>query len=831
MKKQITTLSIPSINPGWSQTHSVGRNRGYVTMLTLLFALFLGTCVSAQSIKGQLTDGTNQEPMGFANISLYDANDKLVKGTSSDIDGRYEIIDLPAGTYRLEASFLGYATQSQMVTLTNDKTTVELPAIVLSEGGNNLDEVTVTAERAVMELGLDRKIFNVEKSIAAAGGNAEDLLREIPSITVDLEGNVSLRGSAGVRFLINGKPSAITQQAGFLQTLTASNIERVEVLTNPGAQFDPEGTAGLVNIVLKQKTEDGFNATVNLNAGTGNKFDGSVDANWRKGKFNTTLGVNGRYDERFFRGFREQTATFADTTYSRYFTFDGLRQNESKGFNLGTEYTINKYSSLGISGNYRTSTGESTNLRSTQFFDDNGDLNSVSYRTEVEPQERENYELRADYNTTFAKPGRNLSASFQYSESDQTEVENYDESIFGPEGDLFDESFQNSPSANGRTQYIGQLDYSQKIGEDFKFEAGWRSTMQRIDNVADFNIYDEDSQEFFRVDSNSSRFFYDEDVHAVYSTFGGKVDKFTFSGGLRAEQVYTTSFLAEPTGETFENNYFKVYPSVFLGYAVSESGTIQASYSRRVSRPRDRDLNPFVDRGDPLNLRTGNPFLLPEIINSYELNLQQRFGMGTFTGGVYYRAKSDLITRVTETLPGGIQIGTQANLDSGRDYGVELITTLRPSKKFDLTASANAYRTEIDGTLQEGAVQANGYNFSGRLQGSYEMPWNVKSQFTYFYRSPGVTSQGRLNAMQSFDLGFRKPILNDLGAITLRVTDLFNQRKFGYTTEISGLSTISEFQRESRIVYVGFQYSLREVKGKQNRQRSGGGDDGGGDDF
>ncbi|MFK8162163.1 MAG: TonB-dependent receptor, partial [Lewinella sp.] len=616
----------------------------------------------------------------------------------------------------------------------------------------------------------------------------------------------------------------------FLQTLTASNIERVEVLTNPGAQFDPEGTAGLVNIVLKRKTEDGFNATVNLNAGTGNKLDGSLDANWRKGKFNTTFGVNGRYDERFFRGFREQTATFADTSYSRYFTFDGLRQRESQGINLGTEYTLNKFSSIGVSGNYRTNSGESTNLRSTQFFDDNGDLDNTSFRTETEPQEGENYEVRADYLTTFAEPGRSLSASLQFSESDRSEVENYDEFIYDADGNLLDEVHQNSPSASGRTQYIGQLDYSQKIGEDFKLEAGWRSTLQQIENVADFNIFDEDGQQFFRVDSNSSRFFYDEDVHAVYGTFGGKVDNFTFSGGLRAEQVYTTSFLAEPTGETFKNNYFKLYPSLFLGYAVSESGTIQASYSRRVRRPRDRDLNPFVDRGDPLNLRTGNPFLLPEIINSYELNLQQRFEKGTFTGGIYYRAKSDLITRVTETLPGGIQIGTRANLDSGRDYGVELITTLRPSRKFDLTASANAYRTELDGNLQEGAVQADGYNFSARLQGSYELPWDVKSQFTYFYRSAGVTSQGRMNAMQSLDLGFRKPILKDLGALTLRVTDLFNQRKFGYTTEINGLVTTSEFQRESRIVYVGFQYSLRKVKGKQKRQRSGG-DDGGGDEF
>lgn len=799
-------------------------------VLLLCSFIFLCTCVRAQTVVGLLTDGSTDEPLGFANVTLYDAMDKLVKGSSTDIDGRYEITGLARGTYRLEASFLGYANQTRSITLTEAKI-LEVPTIILSEAGNDLAEITVTAERAVMELGLDRKVFNVEKSIAAAGGNAEDLLREIPSITVDLDGNVELRGSGGVRFLINGKPSALTQQAGFLQTLTAANVERVEVLTNPGAQFDPEGTAGLINIVLKQKRDDGFNTTVSLNAGTGNKLDGSVDANWKQGKFNTTFGINGRYDERFFRGVRTQTANFADTSYSRLFTFDGLRQRQSQGFNLGTEYELNNRSTLALSGNYRWNNGESDNLRTTEFFDGIGVLSGTSLRTETEPQESDNYELRADYQTTFKQPGRSLGASFQFSESNRTEVEHYNETLFSAEGQALSSILQNSPSDNNRKQYLGQLDYSQQIDEDLKFEAGWRSTLQRLDNVADFNVFDDNIGEFLRDAANSNHFLYDEDVHALYATFGGKLDKLTFSGGLRAEQVFTTSELVEPTGEVFTNNYFKLYPSVFLGYALSDVSTLQASYSRRVSRPGVWHLNPFVDRGDPLNLRTGNPFLLPELINSFELNVQQRFGLGTFTGGVYYREKTDLITRVTEVLDDGVQLATVANLDSGRDFGVEAIVNLRPTNKFNLTASANAFRTELDGTLAEGEVQANGYNFSGRLQGSYELPWEVQSQFTYFYRAPGVTPQGQLNTMQSFDLGFRKPVLDGRGAVTLRVTDLFNQRKFGYFTTINGLSTVSEFQRESRIIYVGFQYSLRETKGKQKRAGQQRTDDGGGEEF
>ncbi len=805
------------------------------TLLALGLTL-LCTCVRAQqnatgTVSGDLVDESTGDPLGFANVAIYNEADSLVAGATTDLDGRYEIVNLPYGNYRMELSFLGYGTSNQAIALSAGSPALSYPGLRLGEGGQNLDEVVVTADRAVMELGLDRKIFNVEKSIAAAGGSAEDLLRQIPSIVVDLEGNVSLRGSGNVRFLVNGRPSGLTgtNTQTFLQSLTASNIERVEVITNPGAAYDPDGTGGLINIVLKNKREDGFNAGVTLNAGSGNKFDGNVDLNWRQGKFNTTAGVSGRYDERFFRGYRDQTATLADTSFSRYFTFDGTRQRQSQALKLGTEYFLSQRGSVSLSGNYQWDQGNSYNLRTTEFYNSADELARTSYRNEDEPEEGSDYEVRADYRTTFAKEGRQLSAALQMSNSQETEDHLLYEQVFVNETP-FSTARQTNPSNSGRRQYLGQLDYEQQMGE-FKFTTGWRSTLQQLDNESVFNVFDNASENYSRVDSNSNRFLYQEDVHAVYATLGGKVNKFVFSAGLRAEQAYTTSELTAPTEENFTNDYFKVYPSVFLGYEVSENGTIQASYSRRVNRPSSRDLNPFVDRGDPLNLRTGNPFLLPELINSFELNLQQRFDKGTFTGGFYYRQLSDLITRVTETLSGGVSLATQANLDSGRDLGVEIITTYRPTEKLDLTASANAYRTVVDGTLAEGAVAANGYLFAGRLQGSYELPWSVASQFTWFYRSPGVTPQGRMGTMTSFDLGFRKPILKDLGAVTLRVTDLFNQRKFSYVTEVSGLYTSSQFQRESRIVYVGFQYSLRPRKDRPRREQGGGDREGGGDDF
>ncbi len=803
--------------------------------------IFLCTCVRAQNeptkpvlapntggVGGQLRDAGSAEPVGFANIAVYTVEGgDLIGGTTSDIDGNFTIKDLPYGDYRLEVTFLGYEGEEMMLELNNAERFLAVGKIDLSTGGaTNLDEVVVTAERAIMELGLDRKSFNVEKSVAASGGSAEDLLRQIPGITVDLEGNVSLRGSEGVRFLINGRPSGLvgTDPATYLKSLPSASIQRVEVITNPGAAFDPEGTAGIINIVLKKKQEDGFNMSVNLNAGTNNKYDGNVDLNWREGKFNSFAGVAARYDERFFRGYRQQTGTLGDSTFSRYFNFNGDRLRESRLFKLGTEYAVTPRATIGIQGNLQLESGDNNNLRTTDFFNSEGQLDRTQQRTETEPSTETDYEVQANYNQTFAQEGRRLSGQLQYSGNDEEEIENYDEIIFDAFGAPLSTDLQRSPALEGRTQFLGQIDYEQPVG-DFKFTTGWRSTIQRLEEDAAFQLFR--GGDFLTIDSLSNLFAYEEDVHALYATFGGTIDKITFNAGLRAEQAYTTSRLLEPEVETFENDYFKVYPSIFVGYAFDDNTTLQASYSRRIERPRAWALNPFVDRGDPFNLRAGNPFLLPELINSFELNLQQEYGKGTFTGGVYYRQLNDIISRITRIQDGGVSLSTRANLDWGRDYGIELITTYRPTDKLDLTISGNGYRSEIIGNSDDENIDQNGYLFSGNVQGSYKLPWDINAQFTYFYRSPGVRPQGRIQAIQSVDLGFRRDILNDRGSITLRVTDLFNQRRYRFTTETGGITTESEFQRESRIVYLGFQYSLNQLGQRKEGNRRG--EDGGGD--
>jgi outer membrane receptor protein involved in Fe transport len=785
---------------------------------------------SPGKVVGTLVDAETDEPIGFANVIIYTVRDSMLTGTTTDIDGKFEFANVPLGDYRVEMSFIGYDTENREVELSEIERVFSIGDVSLGTAGQDLDEIVVTAERAVMELGLDRKVFNVEKSVAAAGGSAEDLLRQLPSVSVDLEGNVSLRGSGNVRFLINGRPSGLvgSDPATYLKSLSATNIERIEVITNPGAAYDPDGTAGIINIILKNQREDGFNASVNLNAGTNNKFDGSLDLNWRKGKFNTFAGISGRYDERFFEGFRDQTGSIQDSSFSRRFTFDGDRLRKSTTFKLGTEYSLGKRATLGLQGNYQLENGQSNNERITTFFNTAGELDRESTRLETEPSDETDYEVALDYTTTFKKEGRKLSANFSYSQNDEFEQENYDETILDGNGALIEDLLQQSPALENRTQIIAQIDYEQAIG-DFKLTTGYRSTLQDLTIDSEFATFD--GSQFVVNAQQSNLFSYEEDIHALYASFGGKIDAITFSAGLRAEQAYTTSTLIEPDFEEFENDYFKLYPSIFAGYAFDDNTSLQASYSRRINRPRAWALNPFVDRGDPFNLRSGNPFLLPELINSFELNVQQRHGLGTLTAGLYFRQLNDLISRISIAQPGGVTLGTRGNLDRGRNYGIELINTLRIGEKLELTVSANGYRAEIVGRADDETVDANGYLFSGNIQGSYQLPADVQMQFTYFYRSPGVRPQGRIGTIQSLDLGFRKEILDKKAALTLRVTDIFNTRRYQFDTELVNLTTRSQFQRESRIVYVGFQYSLQQLKPERRRGGRSGGSDGGGGDF
>lgn len=785
---------------------------------------------------GRVLDAQTGEAILLANVLVYTTGtDELISGNTTNERGLFIVKGLPYGEYDIEVSFLGYETQRrEQLRVSADARMVRTGKFGLTSASADLEQVEVTAERAAVQFGLDRRVFNVEKDVASSGGTAEDLLRNIPSVTVDLDGNISLRGSQNVRILINGKPSTLAglDRQGFLQQLAAANIQSIEVLTNPGAKYDPEGMGGIINIITKQQNRQGFNVLGSINIGTNNKYNANAGFNYRVGKFNWQANYSFNDDERWFRGQRYRGTETADTTWYLYQDINGDRFRQSHRLRLGLEYFLSSRASLELKGNRGWEDGNDRSSRDNSFFSINQTPLFDSFRGEIGTETEEDWEVNLDYRQRFREEGRLLDISVQYSEEAENEEERFEEifTLPGPDGERLDIDQQRNPQPQRDDFWLAQVNYEQPLGEAFKLEAGSRVTLRGLYSDNEFYDYNPNTDEFELVTSLSNEFEYQEDVFAGYGTLSNKSERWEWQLGIRAEQTMTEARLLEPVLDAFPNDYFSLFPSAFLTHKIDDNTSVQANYSRRINRPRFRALNPFVDQSDPLNPRGGNPFLLPEFINSYELTYLRSSDIGSLSIGGYLRQINDMITRVIQPDPAtGVNLRTFANLNSGRNYGLEVIGTLRPSKKMRLVLSGNAFRTELEGNNAESDLNAAGYQFSGRLQANYTLGKDLGAQLTGFYRSPGIRPQGEMRALYSMDIGLRKPVLKGKGNITFRVTDIFNTRRWRFFNESLGISDDAEFQRESRIAYLGFNYSLRQDKSSRRRDRGNRGMNGGGD--
>jgi outer membrane receptor protein involved in Fe transport len=785
---------------------------------------------------GVIIDQQTEEPVLLANILIYtQGSDALLGGTTSNEGGFFVIKDLPYGAYDLVISYLGYEeVRRESLSISADARQTRLGRIMLVPATNQLAEIEVTAERAAVEFGLDRKVFNVERDMASKGGTAEDLLRNIPSVTVDLDGNISLRGSSNIRILINGKPSALTglDRQGFLQQLSAGNIERIEVLTNPSAKYDPEGMGGIINIITKQQNRQGFNLSTAFTVGTRDKYNGNLNLNYRVGKFNIQGGYSYNNDQRFFRGERFRTTETADTSWIQDQDIYGDRHRLSHTFNAGVEYFVAPRATISVTGNYSDQDGDDTSSRDNRFLTGNMFPLFNSLRSEVGTEVGNTWEVNVDYRQSFRNDGQELILSAQRSFEEEVEEENFFEDAYTPDGALLYTDRQLNPSPEENDIWRFQADYTQPLNDKAVLETGGRVTLRGVYNDNQLFDFDPTLDDFVKLTSFSNIFQYQEDVYAAYGILKSKIGKWDWQAGLRVEQTNTEATLLEPELATFNNDYFSLFPSAFLTYNLNEQEGLQFNYSRRINRPRFGALNPFTDFSDPLNPRQGNPFLLPEFINSFEANYLRSVNKGSLSIGAYLRDITDMITRVNQPDPAtGVNVRSFINLASGRNYGLEAIATIRPVDKLQFVINGNAYRTELKGNNQEVELNAAGYQFSGRLTGTYTIGKDWGLQLTSFYRSRGVNPQGEMRALYSVDFGVSKPVLKGKGNISLRATDLFNTRRWSFVNSASGITDDATYQRESRIAYLSFNYSLRQDKRRSNRDRGSreGMDDGGGE--
>ena len=773
------------------------------------------------TIKGKVIDTETSSPLEFATISIYSKrDDKIIAGGITDENGIFSFESKPGPLYAI-VEFIAFESKKvDPIEIDRETRSADLGEIKLQTDVEVLEEVEVTAEKSSMQMSLDRRIFNVGKDLANRGGTALDILDNVPSVTVDIDGGIELRGSANVRMLIDGKPSGIIGVGGSngLRTIPANMIERVEVITNPSAKYEAEGMSGIINIVLKKNQKSGFNGSVDLTAGFPLTAGIAANLNYRKDKFNFFVNYGLMYRENPGSGFRNQDfLNSSDTLEISRQSREHLRSGLSNTVRFGADYYFTEKSVLTTSFQYKTA--EEDNFATINYDDylidqDFQILNTVRTDDEIEDEDKIEYALT--YTKKFKERNHEFVADFRYQDNRETEVSQLIEQYqgFQNQTDLIDLN-QRSNNSEGERMYILQADYTKPFSKESKLELGVRGSIRQIRNDFLVEEFSTDDEIWFSVPGFSNDFLYDENIYAAYLIYGNKVNRFSYQVGLRSEYTDVRTELVN-SNEVNPRDYLNFFPSAHIGYELSEGNSIQLSYSRRVRRPRFWDLNPFFTFSDPRNFFSGNPDLDPEFTDSYELGYLKIWEKGSLNSSIYYREGNNIIQRQITVNSDGTTLRRPENLGSSDNFGLEINGNYRPNQKFQANANLNFFRSIVDGG---DFGSADTYTMTARASSRFSLPKEIDGQITLNYRAPRETTQGKRLAITSIDLGFSKEILKRKGTLTLSVKDLLNSRRRRGITDIVGYYAEEEFQWRSRQIILGLNYRINQKKQRGGRKR------------
>ncbi len=835
------------------------------TILSPVFLLFVVLSyaqrpnMSPVTITGIVIDAENNRPLEYATLVLQSTrNPNAVTGGITDANGKFSVETLP-GSYNIRVEYISYVPyelKDQLLRSSKDLGTIKLNIDVAQ-----LEEVEVVGERTTVELRLDKKIYNVGQDLTVSGGSVTDVLDNIPSVTVDVEGNIALRGNDNVRILINGKPSALSGLSPeTLQQLPSDAIEKVEVITNPSARYDAEGTAGILNIILKQSKTAGINGSLNLYAGQPDNYGGALSLNLRGDKFNFFTNTTYRYRNAPGNALFEQenfdtdgaTIGFQDE-YRNY-----NRQRNGFTNNLGFEYIFDKSSSITSSFVYRKSNGGNDVNVDFFNFDPNRDPTIERNRYTEEDEFDENVQYSVNFVKNFKKDGHKFTFDYQYSRGLDIEDSVIDEIILDENTSLPTElTFTDESQKN----QLVQFDYVLPLGKENsgQFEFGYRGTFNVFDTDFQFGIQEEDV--FTSNPDFTNNLIYKEYVNAFYTQLGNKFGKFNILTGLRMEASDIGVNLIT-TGVRNDKNYVDWFPSVFLGYEFSETEQLTLSYSKRLRRPRSRFINPFPSRSSNTNLFQGNPNLDPTYTSAFDFGYLKRWNKLTFTTSAYYNQSTGVFQFITletgdfvqienpdyddglpqdpvtnpETIDIPVQARTPINLATENRYGMELTTTYTPKRSWRLTWNLNVFKQEVRGdytyTNYEDDIitqnfNADNFTWFTRLSARLPLPGKINMQTNLFYRGPTEDAQNKNKGILSSNLALSKDLIKDKATLTLNVSDVFNSRKRRSTSTTSVAETYSEFQWRERQITLSFLFRFNKPKDDRGSRRGGGG----GEDF
>ncbi len=757
---------------------------GILTTLAGL-ALLLPSNVWAQKTAGGSVTGVviNQganHPLESVTVTLKKtADDALVQTTVTDSQGRFSLESIPAGDYRVSYGYIGSDSKETKPFRVEAQTkALDLGRLDIGEAVLQLEKLQVKGKQREFYNTIDRKVYTVGREIQSATGSASDLLQNIPSVDVDIDGNVSLRGSDNVMILINGRTSALMgkSRAEVLQQLPADSIDKIEVITNPSAKYKPDGTAGIINIALKQKHDGGISSTVNASIGNKNRYNAGVSINYSPGKLNLFGSYSLRQDDRPRRA--SDIRTITDPATGTATTLDKRSVEHSRPLThivrAGIDYSPDKNNKLGVSANYSHRSFKRSATDHNVISD--GTSTSDYDRTRYDPEYQRSTEFAANYQHTFPEEDHELTLEFKSSRSTEQEDNHYADIFRTPvQATTFDNTLIHP--AERETEAV--VEYVRPLSEDSKLEAGYTRTDEHLDTNFAVSGLNPATGLFVNDATRSNRFAYARVIHAFYVTYARSFEHFGFLAGLRPEQAHTRSRLVN-TGEVITNDYFRVYPSLHLSYKLAKQQELQLNYSHRVHRPESDDLNPFPEYSDPYTLRAGNPRLKPEDIHSVEAGYQFKTDKQSFTATVYHRYLYNGFTNVTRNIGNSILLTTHENLATSRSTGLELTANTDLGRHLSVNFSSNTYFNTIDASNLGFTGSKSDISWTAKLGASVHLPKSTLLQFNANYASTRLTPQGSRRPTFVANLGKEE--------ITRR--------------------------RSARIIYLGFSYNF----GKQARK-------------
>ena len=794
-------------------------------------------------INAKLVDASNNQAVPFATAVVLNSQTKAtVRAAQTDMEGNLSMKNLPAGTYTFKISYVGFQTMVRDgITLLNNQV-INLGTIKMSASkGTELNEVVIQGEKAAMQLGIDKKVFSVDKSLVSEGGTATDLLANVPSVQTDMDGNVSLRGSSGVRVLIDGKPSLIGggDVSVILQSIPASSIESVEVITNPSSKYDAEGQSGIINIVLKKNTKLGLNGNVALSAGNRDNYNANTSLSFQNNKVNLFGNYSFRSGNRLGGGFNniQYLNTVAGGTAFADQNTDSRSHDQGHNVKAGLDYTIAPKSVVSFSAGLNVRDNDRNEMLYINQFNAANLPVKLSNRSNDNEGKGNSFDLNLDFVQKFKKPKEELTFNLNYSEGNNDNFQFYDTDIYNLGGQLANDVLLERNLRDGwNRNYNVQADYVRPLGETGRIEAGYRSQFRDSKSATDASTFSDSTGAYLPNYRVSNEFESGEQIHAIYLNYQNQIGNFGYQLGLRGEdaELNTTSGRFQNAGGTIYTPgkiaYTRLYPSVFVSQKLKNEQQVQLSYTRRVNRPRGWDTNPFLDVSDPLMWNQGNPNLRPEDVHAFEFGYSKYFKKVSIISSLYYRQTNDLIQRVrSEPNSEGVTISTPQNLTRNLATGLELISRVDVAKLWNFTANVNLFQSKINGAPEYGIIERSGFTWNANLTNNFNLPYNITMQLRADYRAPEVMAQGKRNAMYGVDAGAKYDFPDKKSSLSLNVRDVFATRRWSMTTEAN--NSIVDFERYMQGTMANLTYSYRfgkttfNAKKPKRDQEQRGGDD------